>query len=276
MWYVVRVETGKEDIVKEIIEKSVDKSLYDRVFIPVYENVWKKAGRGNICIEKMFPGYVFLDTKYIKDIYTYMVKLPVFAHILKELDDEDEYFVPLNEDEVKFFENVLVDNLMTVSYVKKNVRKNTLKIYGPLQIYRNNIKKLDIPHRRALATINFMGKERNVKFGLWTDADGKLDWIEDYKQKDISEEAESDKWNIDKLLNKKRIINNCNKEDEIEKIGFKVGDIVQVDNELYQDVYVVKSIDDRNGKVKILVPMFGTEVGIDVEIERIKKENLCY
>ena len=189
--------------------------------------------------------------------------------IIKDLEEEEDYFIPLRSDEVNFFKNVLTDDLMTVSYIKKNVRKHTLKIYGPLHIYEKKIVKLDIPHRRAIAEVSFLGKIRTIKFGLWTDADGKLDWIEDYKQVDIEEEAEIDKWDIDKLLKKKKM-EKLYKE-ESSKYDFRVGDMVSVDDELYQDTYIIKSINENNGTVKILVPMFGTEVPVDVEAWKIIK-----
>ena len=62
MWYVIQTISGKEHEVCTWIHTYVDASLYNRCFVPLYEDVWRKNGIGHISIKHMFSGYLFLET----------------------------------------------------------------------------------------------------------------------------------------------------------------------------------------------------------------------
>ena len=62
MWYVIRTFTGKEDDFCLWINAHVDKSLYTRCFVPLFQDVVRREGVGHILIRKMFDGYLFLET----------------------------------------------------------------------------------------------------------------------------------------------------------------------------------------------------------------------
>ena len=69
MWYVVQVSTGAEERIRLQCEKKIDKSIMEECFIPKYEE--KKHFRGKWTVQKkiLFPGYVFVVTDYLNDLY---------------------------------------------------------------------------------------------------------------------------------------------------------------------------------------------------------------
>ena len=64
--------------------------------------------------------------------------------------------------------------LMRVSFIigLKNGRID--KIIEPLAKYSNRVIKFDISRRRAIVKADIFGKERKLKFGLWTEDDTPL------------------------------------------------------------------------------------------------------
>lgn len=48
MWYVIQTHSGSEHDVYMWINTYVDQSLFERCFVPLYEDVWRKDGIGHI------------------------------------------------------------------------------------------------------------------------------------------------------------------------------------------------------------------------------------
>ena len=69
MWYVIQTVNGQEQQVCTWINQRMDQTLFERCFVPLYEDVWRKKGVGHISVRKTFAGYVFIPTvrmKYMK------------------------------------------------------------------------------------------------------------------------------------------------------------------------------------------------------------------
>lgn len=64
-WYVIQALTGKEDMVKQAIEQTIElKGIKNKVFqvlVPTEEIIEIKGGKRLVKVKKMFPGYVFLE-----------------------------------------------------------------------------------------------------------------------------------------------------------------------------------------------------------------------
>ncbi|MBR5116289.1 MAG: hypothetical protein IK096_04410, partial [Lachnospiraceae bacterium] len=74
------------------------------------------------------------------------------------------------------------------SYVERENSTRIRRIVGPLARYGNRITRIELRRRRAIVEANIFGKERRIKFGLWSREDPEIPWItEALKNKDQPE-----------------------------------------------------------------------------------------
>ena len=171
MWYVIQTVNGQEEQVCTWINQRMDQTLFERCFVPLYEDVWRKEGVGHISVRKTFAGYVFIKTDRPDEVYEELRKIPKLAIMLSDQLDQsnqkEKTFIPVSEEEEQFLRSIYTDGIMRVSYIEKNSNGRVTAIIGPLEQYQDYIIKLDLSHRRAVAEILLFGQMRRMKFGLW-------------------------------------------------------------------------------------------------------------
>lgn len=276
MWYVIQTVSGKEHEVCIWINTYVDKRFYKRCFVPLYEDVWRKDGVGHISIKKLFPGYLFLETDTPEPVHEALKEVSDLTVLLCSQEEKGgRMFLPIREDEEAFFNTILSDGVMKVSYVHTSTRGKFSTVIGPLQSYTENIRRVDIPHRRAIVDIPMLGETRRIKFGLWLDIDPKIAWIEEEKKnrkETVSEEniAPADPWDWKawKKINADRAL----KELEEDRYGFQVGDHVINTTGIYGDTPLeIREIRPGKNSVVVDVPIFGNLTRIEMDMGDIEK-----
>src|SRR5262249_33287941 len=79
-WYVVRVQSGREDTVRENLEKRVKSAGLDqiisRVLVPTEKVSEIKAGRRRVSQKKIYPGYIMLEMDYNEDAWFLVRETP--------------------------------------------------------------------------------------------------------------------------------------------------------------------------------------------------------
>ena len=178
MWYAIQTVNGQEQQVCTWINQRMDHILFERCFVPLYEDVWRKEGVGHISVKKTFAGYVFIKSDQPEAVYEELRKIPRFANLLSDQPDQkkqkEKTFIPVSVQEEQFLSSIYTDGIMRVSYIEKNSEGRVTGIIGPLEQYSDYIIKLDLPHRRAVVEIPFLGQIRRMKFGLWCGKDAQI------------------------------------------------------------------------------------------------------
>lgn len=186
MWYVIQTVNGQEQQVCTWINQRMDQTLFERCFVPLYEDVWRKKGVGHISVRKTFAGYVFIKTDRPDEVYEELRKIPKLAIMLSDQLDQnnqkEKTFIPVSAEEEQFLRSIYMDGIMRVSYIEKNSEGKITSIIGPLEKYKDYIVKLDLSHRRAVVEIPFFKQDCRMKFGLWCEKDAKIPWIEEEKR----------------------------------------------------------------------------------------------
>ncbi|WP_022772862.1 transcription termination/antitermination NusG family protein [Butyrivibrio sp. AE2015] len=261
MWYVIQTESGNEHILKNEIVAVLGEKYRNHVMVPLYEDVWRKGGTGHITIKKMFPGYLFIETDAPISADEMLKNIDGFKTILGVEDKkEGKTFVPINKEDEEFIKNLFEEGMMHVSYIKLNHRRQIGRIVGPLSNYRNKIVKLDIPHRRAIVDSEIFGKRRRIKFGLWTDEDKPLAWLEEKKK-------EQDNINFVEKENKPDIIID-------NPYGIHEGDIVVDSSGIYVDQrFKVKRVDNKKNLIFTETEILGTVVEVELLMDQVLKES---
>lgn len=62
MWYVIQVINGREDVMRERIERVVPQGAMQELFYPQYQTEIKVHGEWVNTTKPLFPGYLICDT----------------------------------------------------------------------------------------------------------------------------------------------------------------------------------------------------------------------
>lgn len=162
MWYVIQTQTGKEKRTKDLIERMVPSELYSEVRILYYETKRKYQEEWHLEQKTMFPGYLFLITDQIEEIFLYLRKVPELTKVLGYGDD----VVPISEKEEAFLTKISGGgNIVEMSYGIQVGDKIIVK-EGILKGLESVIRKIDRHKRKALIEIEMLGEIRQVEIGL--------------------------------------------------------------------------------------------------------------
>ena len=176
MWYALQTKSGEEERVINLLKITAEKDISINYLIPLYEHVRRNAESYRLTIRRLFPGYILIETGRPKELKYRLKKVPEFTKLLGVEGENEDCFIGISDDEMKFLDTLLVDNLIHLSYIEmKNSRIN--KVIGPLAEYIGNVTRLDVQHRRAIVEKDILGKHRKIYFGLLTEKDPPHPWV---------------------------------------------------------------------------------------------------
>ena len=261
MWYVIQTVNGQEQQVCTWINQRMDQTLFERCFVPLYEDVWRKEGVGHISVRKTFAGYVFIKTDRPDEVYEELRKIPKLAIMLSDQLDQnnqkEKTFIPVSAEEEQFLRSIYKDGIMRVSYIEKNSEGKITSIIGPLEKYQDYIVKLDLSHRRAVVEIPFFKQDRRMKFGLWCEKDAKIPWIEEEKR-----------------LRKNHIEEVCRVEvkNVTSTTGLQPGDsVINIQGICGDQTLKVIGVDERKKIVNVEMNLFGEIFSVQMNVDDVEK-----
>lgn len=261
MWYVIQTVNGQEQQVCTWINQRMDQTLFERCFVPLYEDVWRKEGVGHISVRKTFVGYVFIKTDRPDEVYEELRKIPKLAIMLSDQMDQnnqkEKTFIPVSAEEEQFLRSIYMDGIMRVSYIEKNSNGRVTAIIGSLEQYQDYIIKLDLSHRRAVAEIPLFGQMRRMKFGLWCEKDAQIPWIEEEKR-----------------LRKNHIEKECRVKGNsvVSATGLQPGDYVINTRGICGDQTLkVTGIDERKRTIDVEMELFGELLSVQMSVDDVEK-----
>ncbi|SDD51794.1 transcriptional antiterminator NusG [Paenibacillus sp. CF095] len=182
-WYVLFVETGKEDVVRSFISKNFDKAEI-RAIVPKRKLIERRLGQPYEVCKTMFPGYVLVNAQMNTKIYYELKRIPSCYRLLNRCHSsihnneqrsvicnpgetlETYTFSKIEEIEMRLIlqligESEIID--CSALYIENaKVRVSS----GPLKGKEGIIKKIDKRKRRARIALNFMGHEKLLDVGI--------------------------------------------------------------------------------------------------------------
>ncbi len=161
-WYVIHVRVGKEESVCYKIRTRVSSELWEDCFVPLVENIYKKAGEYRKIVRPLFPGYVFIICEDPKAVSASLNGVQDYTRLLKTGED----FEALSQKEI--------DYLLILAGEKQCVELSTGYIVGdkiiitsgPMKGLDGNIRKIDRHKRCAMVEIPFLGRPTLVRLPL--------------------------------------------------------------------------------------------------------------
>lgn len=205
MYYVIQVASGMEDKVEEQIGIVVEKELYEGCFHPIRRVKKKIRGEWKELREKLLPGYVFITSNDVGELYQKLRYVPAFT---KMLGKDGEGFIPLAEHEVEWLKKITgfgsdvgdryigndrdsnnsnnsnnsennsngknginnrnSSNRMEVEISQVSVAEDDVItiLSGPLKNMEGCIKKIDLHRRIAKVEVDFMNRKTVIHLGI--------------------------------------------------------------------------------------------------------------
>ena len=167
MYYVIQVASGMEDKAEEQIRAMIEKGVYNHCFHPIRHVKKKIRGEWKELYEKLLPGYVFVTSNDVRELYLKLKYVPAFTKILGKTNDQ---FIPLPEDEVEWIEKIIdsADENMRVGISQIAVTENDeiTILSGPLKNIEGCIRKIDLHRRIAKVEVDFMNRKTVIHLGV--------------------------------------------------------------------------------------------------------------
>ena len=174
MYYVIQVKTGKEEkTMLDIIKNNHSDDPSFEVFSPFRKALRKYKGELKEVIERCFPGYIFVSTNNVEQLWIDLYWTPGYERLLGR-EGLTNNFVPLDKDESRMIdilyssENNRVTEISNIS-VKEG---QTIKVLdGPLVGLETQIKKVDLHKRTVKVEFMLCGRlvSANVGINIITD-----------------------------------------------------------------------------------------------------------
>lgn len=167
MYYVLQVAAGTESRVEEQIRVMVERRLYDRCFHPMRHMRKKFRGEWKEVHEKLLPGYVFITSDCVEDLYLELGRVPM---VTKLLGKDGEYFAALSAHDVEWLGQIMgaADGSAEVPISRISVSEDDMVtiLSGPLKDVEGQIKKINLHKRIAEVEVDFMNRKTIIYLGI--------------------------------------------------------------------------------------------------------------
>lgn len=162
MWYVVQVRSGMEERIRNQCMRIMDGKILEQCFVPYYEEKKKYQGTWHTEKKVLFPGYVFMVSNRLNDLYQ---DLRNVIGMTKLLGTGDE-IVPLREDEIRLLNQWgAADKALEISTgIMENQSVRITE--GPLAGMEGCIRRIDRHKRKAWLEIHMCGRMMRLEAGL--------------------------------------------------------------------------------------------------------------
>lgn len=162
MWYAVQVVTGEESQTAVYCRRRIDSEILEDIFYPETEVMKRYEGKWHKHTRPMFPGYVFMVTESVAELYEELKKIPKLSKIL----GTDRTPVALSDDEVKLIQKITNrDHVAEISVGFIEGDKLMIES-GPLQSMEGMVQKIDRHKRTAQVTVAMFGRKVDMTLGL--------------------------------------------------------------------------------------------------------------
>lgn len=181
MYYVLQVAPGEEDKTEALIMVILCNSLYGECFHLTKHMRKKFHGRWMDMQEKLLPGYVFITTENVEELFLELKRVPMLTNILGR-DGGD--FSELSMSDAKWLEKI---KEVGVRNIKKNketgnineswyeVGLSQVRVYegneikivsGPLKGIEGMVRKVHLHKRIAEVEVEFMKRKTVIYLGI--------------------------------------------------------------------------------------------------------------
>lgn len=170
MYYVIQVAPGKETDAELYIAERVAEELYSSCFHPVRHVKKKFRGEWRDKLEKLMPGYVFIDSENARELYLDLKRIPMMTKLLGR---EREFITALTEEETDWLEKIVpagkdgrITGEVALSRIEIDENDEVRILSGPLKDMAGMVKRINLHKRVAEVEVAFMGRKVVLHLGI--------------------------------------------------------------------------------------------------------------
>ncbi len=167
-WYVVRVQSGREETVKDGLLRRVRamglEGKIASVVVPTEKVTEIRSGRKSVREKKLYPGYIMIEMEQDKDAWFLVRETPGIGDFLGLKEP-----IPMAEHEVT---KMLVDQSATEEdrpKIKIEVQKgDSVRVKdGPFENFDGQVEEVDAKNGRVKVAITVFGRSTPVDLEYW-------------------------------------------------------------------------------------------------------------
>ena len=162
MWYVVQTASGQEEKAMEQCGHAVPTNAAGAIFSPTCECMKKYQGTWHMEVQRLFPGYVFIDSERPEELEKYLKRIPG-AVIPVRIGGG---FYPIRKEEQEFLQDMLDESYCLRFSIGNIVDGELIVEQGPLCKKAVYVQKIDRHRRSAQVLFRLFGEERPTRVGL--------------------------------------------------------------------------------------------------------------
>ena len=168
MYYVIHVETGKEEKTIEAIKKQLGDKEGFNVFAPYRKTIRKYKGVEKEYIERCFPGYIFVETNNPKELFFDLYWTPGYTRLLGR-EGLTYNFLPLNDAESRVIDilySANSDRITEISDIEVKEGQIVRVVDGPLAGLLSEVKKVNLHKRTVTLGTTLCGRLCEFQIGI--------------------------------------------------------------------------------------------------------------
>lgn len=162
-WYVIQVQSGKEELLCELILGVADRSRVSECFCPSFATQKKIKGEWKNVTQALFPGYVIAVTGNVDELKYSLSRVTGFTRLLKM----GESFVPLTFAEKRWLSEYTSKGEREIPMSMGVMEGDKVRVIsGPLKGHEAWITSINRRKCLAFIKIDMFGREIETKIGL--------------------------------------------------------------------------------------------------------------
>ena len=162
MWYVIQVETGREEQIMEEAKCYQVQEYFDEIFAPHSERKKKYLGKWHLETELLFPGYLFVITSRPEELYQALKRIPRLTKLL----GTGEKWTPMTKEDIEIVE-LLSGRERLVKFSEGYIQGDRVTVTsGPLKGLEGKISRIDRHKRLAWLKVELFGRTVELQAGL--------------------------------------------------------------------------------------------------------------
>lgn len=162
-WYVLFVQSGKEEFMAERCRNGLGEALSARFFVPKYQVMMQFAHVWEIRERVLFPGYIFIETDEIKEVQQGFWRIPYYKRMLGK-DEEEIHPITVREKQ-RLCLLMNDDGIIEASRGYKDGECVEIT-KGALVGHEAEIQRIDRHKRTATVELELLGKCVKMNLGL--------------------------------------------------------------------------------------------------------------
>lgn len=170
-WYVLKTHKGREYAGADLIRRTAPGTLCTMCSIPKKIKPFRHGGVYYPTEDVMLPGYLFIRSGYPRKLQKELEKSREFPQFLifgKDTYGEDE-LIPVSDQDLLFLKQVcgeFLQSAMGITDVTVGEDKRINRANGVLEHYVNQVVKLNLHKRIAVAKIPLFNRTQEIFFGI--------------------------------------------------------------------------------------------------------------